>query len=217
MTDPLTPLLSSFALSPDEVLAIEAALASTDPWKHEAPNLATHKQCLKVLKDRLVALHLKRQKDKCCYCRKLIGGSGPFMRDREHILPKKKFKKLTWSVFNLSVACKRCNMSIKGQKTDFVVDLSTIEDDVKNADRYMIVHPNFDKWEDHLEVTHLQTNTGTLVHFKIISGSAKGTFTYEFFKLRELVVENLDGAQGNQSKQSVVKEMLKQLRKSYDQ
>lgn len=196
MADPHVPPLDTFELSPDETAAVEAALMTGDPWNEDAAELAGHRLYLTAVKQRLATLHMQRQDNKCCYCRKQIGEHGVFLRDREHILPKSKYGLLTYAPFNISVACKRCNMSVKGNKTDFVADPASIADAPTETDRYLIVHPNFDRWDDHLEHYHFQMQNFTLVHYAVKPGSGKGAYTYEFFRLTELVVRSFDRAQG---------------------
>ncbi|WP_416340201.1 HNH endonuclease [Pseudomonas sp. C11] len=71
---------------------------------------------LKNLRDRIKEYHLQRQSNLCCYCRSNLHGGGLFTIDREHIVPKSYCKELTYTMTNLSVACKRCNMEIKKVK-----------------------------------------------------------------------------------------------------
>ena len=67
MPDCYTPPLAEFALTADEEAAVEAALATDAPWKHDAAELAAHSAVLVELKNRIREFHLQRRNHLCCY------------------------------------------------------------------------------------------------------------------------------------------------------
>ena len=185
--DPWDPKLEEFHYTDDQLASIEEANKSVSPWDQ---------RCVDSVKRDLKTLHLARQKECCCYCREPFLGRHQIQVDREHILPKSKFGALTFEPSNISVACKRCNMGIKGQRTDFVVDEGTILSSHQDPKRYLIVHPNFEVVEEHIVRFSRQCGTSLVLRFSIVDGSEKGCYMYEFFRLRDFEESCMDKAQG---------------------
>lgn len=179
-------------LSQDERDAINFALASENPWKHEdfeGPVRAS----LVAAKVKIKDFHFERVSKKCCYCRRSLEDAS-IESDREHIVPKGKKKSLSFDIFNLSLACKRCNMTYKGEKTDHIVDFETIEADLRNSDRYLIPHPNIDIYENHLIRNSVQLGARQFTSYMRMT--PQGHFLYDFFRLDRLCVNEFDEAQG---------------------
>src|SRR3569833_1458250 len=181
MADPYTPVLSDFEFNPDETAALEAAQASADPWKF----VFTDKSMMAAFnsaKAKIKSFHMQRHKDNCCYCRTNLGGNGPYLSDREHVLPKSKgqYKPYVFAMWNIGVSCKRCNMEYKRTNDDFVVNRNDSAS-FQVSDNYLFVHPNFDCWSDHLKRAAVQVDDLNMV---ILSSkkTAKGDFTYNYFK-----------------------------------
>lgn len=167
---------------------IEAAKAAGgDIWNNDL---------VSAFKDKVKAYYRGVQNEQCCYCRKNFLGEAKIVIDIEHILPKSKFSNLMFTDFNLNVACKRCNMNIKGTKTDFVTDLDAVRKTPKDSSLYKFIHPNFDDYYAHLKYKTITENQYKLIKFQIVVGSTKGQFTYDYFKLKELEVDTLNHAQG---------------------
>jgi hypothetical protein len=116
--------------------------------------------------------------------------------DIEHVLPKSSFRELMFESTNLSISCKRCNMNIKGEKTDFVVDLSVVRGNYKDTNQYKFIHPNLDDYFAHLSYRCDICNDKKLIKYSIINSSPKGEFTYKYFKLIELEIDSINIAQG---------------------
>jgi hypothetical protein len=187
MTDAYKPALDSFVLDAAEEAAVAAAMTTAKPW-------AVKNDAIKSVKAKIRALHLARHGNTCCYCRTILQGGGHFMIDREHVLPKKKYKPFTYTIWNLSVACKRCNMQFKGEGDCFVKDKAGAS--FEDAENYDIVHPNYDEWESHLDRQAQQSNRKLLVKYRVIGGSAKGSYTYDYFALKDLEIDSFDEGQG---------------------
>ncbi len=217
MADPHTPLLSDFNLSEVEVQAVEAALDTNNPWDDTNASLTPHQAHLKSIKDRLVEFHSERQHGACCYCRNHLAERGPFVRDREHILPKHKYKTLSYKPFNLSFSCKRCNMEIKGMRYDFVIEPNTILDDPQNSDRYQFIHPNFDNWSDYISIIIHQENNDIIVHYHVKSDHPKAQYTYDYFKLSDLSVDTFDAKQGEKVIISIIRNQISELENQFGQ
>lgn len=187
MTDPYFPTLASFSFTKKEREAIVAALLKDKPWKETSAGI-------KSAKAKIREFHLERRNKTCCYCCTNLAGGGDFMIDREHVLPKGKFKPFTFEIWNLSVACKRCNMEMKRESQTFVVDWSATAPFQSGAN-YRFVHPNFDDWEEHLYRTTSQVNMKTIVRISVVGDSVKGRFTHDFFKLKDLETGTYDNIQ----------------------
>lgn len=195
MADPYLPTLANFSFDAAEISVIDLALAADKPWDY-VPGSPAEAALLKSAKDKILNLHLERHGWTCCYCRANLKGAGPFMTDREHILPKGKvaYKALSYTLWNLAAACKRCNLQFKRSGDDFVVDGDDASA-LSESDNYCFVHPNFDLWDEHLTRVAVQVNAKNIV--KILrKGTAKADYTYNFFSLQELEVDSFDAAQG---------------------
>lgn len=196
MVDRYLPLLADFALDEEEANAVGNALETAKPWDW-VPEDGGEQLALRRAKDRILAYHLQRHGGNCCYCRTNLTGAGPYMTDREHVLPKGKlsYRPFSYAMWNLAAACKRCNMQFKRKGDAFVIDT---DDPTKfqTSDNYRFIHPNFDAYGEHLTRMTAQVDTRNLVIFIETNGSEKAVYTREFFGLDELQVDSFDEAQG---------------------
>jgi hypothetical protein len=193
--DRYLPELSDFVIDEDEQAAIEAALATPDPWDWKPGG--AQEATIQVLKTRIREYHLARHGHRCCYCRRNLHGEFLFVIDREHVLPKSvaQYRPLSFKMWNLGSACKRCNMQYKGSKTDFVVvpgDGGLLE----SANNYRFIHPTFDLFGEHLDRFSQEANDAVIVKYRVVEGSTKGAYTYDYFNLHGLEVGSFDDAQG---------------------
>lgn len=195
MPDAYLPTLDTFVLDANEVAAIAVALGEPDPWNYASTDGA-EAAALKSAKTKILDFHLLRHNWQCCYCRTNLHNAGPFMTDREHILPKGQagFKPYSYEMWNLAAACKRCNMQFKGQSDAFVVD-KTDAAKFQDGANYLFVHPNFDCWEHHLDRIEVATGGKRVVGFKFVSNDPKAHYTFSFFKLEELMMNTFDKQQ----------------------
>lgn len=198
MADRYLPALSGFELTADEQAAVEAALLTANPWEWSPGGAQT--ASLAAIKVKIREYHLQRHEESCCYCRRSLEGEFNLVIDREHVLPKSTpaYRPLTYTMWNLGVACKRCNMQYKGMKTDFVVSPG-VAAEYENEANYRIVHPNFDLYEEHLDRSAVAKGTKRIVKYSVVPGSAKGAYTYEYFNLRGLEIGSFDALQTGQA------------------
>lgn len=213
MTDAYTPLLAGFAFTLEENAAIAAAMLADDPWNFDAPE---YRDAIRSAKQRVRDFHLARHEQQCCYCRTILQGGGYFMIDREHVLPKKKFKAFTYAPWNLSVSCKRCNMQFKKDCIAFLIDETTVGPADTGAN-YTLVHPNFDRWEDHLDRFAVQAFGKTLVSITPREGSDKGAYHYDYFSLEDLMIDNFHNAHGKPPIQGPVADVIRMLARANGQ
>lgn len=149
-------------------------------------------------KSRVKKYYRDVENEQCCYCKKNFDGEFSMVIDIEHILLKgqPEFIDLMFVLSNLNIACKRCNMQIKGIRTDFVTNIAEVVKDHKNSKLYKFIHPNVDKYFDHIHVYQEIDNDKKLIKYKILSDSKKGQYTFDFFRLNELEIDSINEAQG---------------------
>lgn len=135
-------------------------------------------------------------KDECCYCKKNFLGEFNMVIDIEHILPKSKFNDLMFAIYNLNIACKRCNMNIKRERTDYLLDISLAKANPQDSKLYKFIHPNLDLYHNHLKYFCNIRDQKKAIKYTIVTGSSKGQFTYDYFKLQDLEIDSLNQAQG---------------------
>lgn len=152
--------------------------------------------CLEKFKSKVKQYYRDKLKEQCCYCRKNTHGEFKMVLDIEHVLPKSIFSQYIFSVYNLSVSCKRCNMHIKKDDISFVTDVDTANKDGNDTKLYKIIHPNIDEYFTHLEYFSHTVNDKTIVKYRIVEKSIKGEFTYNYFKLKDLEIDTINKAQG---------------------
>ncbi|WP_342245282.1 HNH endonuclease [Pseudomonas sp. OTU5201] len=138
------------------------------------------------------------QGEQCCYCRKNFKGEFNMVLDIEHVLPQgnSKFKKFMFTITNLSVACKRCNMLVKKDDISFISDTADFSKDPFLSDNYKLIHPNVDNYFHHLHYDASIRNLETMIKYTISGDSNKGHFTYNYFRLNELEVDSFNKSQG---------------------
>lgn len=194
MVDAYTPLLDEIQFEEDEVAAMDAAMQTDDPWDWKPGG--EQEKALKRAKDKIREFHLRRHGETCCYCRTNLHGAGSFMTDREHVLPKSKtaYRPFTYTMWNLAVACKRCNMQFKKNCDAFVLD-KVDPAAFLNSNNYLLIHPNFDRWEKYLNRVSAQVNDKSIVVFSC-SDEPKARYTYDYFHLEEVVIDSFDLGQG---------------------
>lgn len=153
---------------------------------------------IKPVKDKIKEYHREIQDEACCYCKRDTKGEFKFVLDIEHILPKHRpeFKQYMFTICNLSVSCKRCNMQIKGQKVDFITEIDKAKSNPCDSDLYKFIHPNLDNYYDHLHYIVEIVDNLRIIKYSVNDDSEKGKFTYDYFKLSQLERESYNKVQG---------------------
>ncbi len=176
----------------EDIWSIKYALKESDPWSSSY---------IEAVKNKIKLHFREKQRERCCYCFRNTHGEFRFVLDIEHILPKSIFRNVIFDLENLAVSCKKCNMKIKKNRTDFVSDivylktLSRIDKDhYFKSENYKIIHPNLDVFSEHIKYCNADIDGMRTVKYKY--QSEKGRFTYYYFKLNEFEIDELDRAQG---------------------
>ncbi|PTP81976.1 HNH endonuclease [Vibrio splendidus] len=105
--------------------------------------------CVTDVKLRMKKHYISEQGEKCAYCKVDLHTSHGGVWDTEHIIDKDSSPQWTFEPLNLCVSCKDCNQA-KGTRS--VTKNTAYKFFPKNKSNYRIVHPHFDKYEDHIEV-----------------------------------------------------------------
>ncbi len=193
-------MLSSNIFTSEEVRVLKICLKHRDPWdvkfrKNAKLEGKSMNNILDSAKRKIKDFHLDQTGYRCCYCA-VDFRDRDIETDREHIVPKGKFKELSYTIFNISVACKRCNMKIKGEDTSHILNINKIKSNLYKIDSYLMPHPNLCKYENHLTRFHLDIPSGAITIYKVVNGSKKGNFLYNYFELKELEQRSISKAQG---------------------
>lgn len=149
--------------------------------------------------------------EQCCYCKKDFADEFNMVIDIEHILPKSRFHDYMFEVFNLNIACKRCNMRIKKDKTDFIVNMDEIIAQRFDTSHYKLIHPNFDNYFTHLDVIQILRNNKKFIKYVVVNNSQKGEYTYSYFQLEKREIDTINEAQGVTIKESQVAELPEEI------
>lgn len=93
------------------------------------------------------AHYIKEQQHLCCYCGLPDPSTHGLDWDVEHVVSKKRRPEFMFTQVNLGVACKECNGSKRDKET--LVDPSAATYP-STSDAFLVVHPHFDEWSDHI-------------------------------------------------------------------
>lgn len=190
-------------INAEDIEAIsKIVLMGLEPWDHKD---------LKYIKDK-IRKHLIEDIPiaRCCYCQRSFVGEFKFDIDTEHILPKSEFENLIYNLNNLNIACKRCNMNIKNDRVDFIVNRGIMGNDYFHSNHYKFIHPNLDTYRHHL--IRKERREGDFIFLKfIIKNDTKGKYTYDFFELKRLEIDNINYAQGLKSAESITEKVYNML------
>ena len=103
-------------------------------------------------------------------------------------------------------------MLIKGSNIDFI---NPDEPNFFRSGHYNIVHPNLDDIERYILRLVAQAGRSRLVKYVFEAGS-KGAYTYQYFNLDKLEIDNFDEAQGTTLRDPMVRASLDMMRARID-
>lgn len=169
--------------------------------------------CLDRLKRKIKDYYTNNDTSQCCYCARLFTGEFNMVIDIEHVLPQDVFPTERFTVSNLNIACKRCNMEIKKADTSFIASIPAMGFNYYQSQHYQIVHPNIDTYTTHIILKTIRR--GDLIYIKyVLKDQNKAKFTYDYFKLKDLEVDTINKAQGAKSIKSLNAKISDGIRKS---
>jgi hypothetical protein len=131
------------------------------------------------LKARAKKHYVAEQDNRCCYCAEQWLTEHGRVWDLEHVVPKAVHPDFMFEPQNLAVACPDCNVA-KSNK-DTLID-PTVTEYPTSADSFVVVHPHFDRWEDHIAKNGLVFGPIT----------EKGTWTVKHCNLGRFALKYVD-------------------------
>lgn len=198
--------MSHLKFTPQEIIFMKCA--------HKLGHQGWQLNKLKSVKKKIKAMKRIAQKETCCYCQRDTTGEYNMVLDIEHILPKSVRLKNIFTIKNLAVSCKRCNMEIKKANTDFLtVPIDELPKRVFRSSLYKFVHPNLEKVESHIKRIAVQSGRTRITKYNFPNQSPKGKYTYEYFRLRELEIDDANLAQGGKGHKKIKDE---HIQKAFD-
>ncbi|MBB3158104.1 hypothetical protein FHS07_001800 [Microbacterium proteolyticum] len=129
-------------LSTEDVLATQAVSERSltpDPWADER---------IGAMKARAKKHYIAEQDNRCCYCAEQWLTEHGRVWDLEHVVPKVLRPEFMFEPRNLAVACPDCNLAKWDKET---LTGPQIAEYPSQAGSFLVVHPHFDRWEDHIE------------------------------------------------------------------
>lgn len=98
------------------------------------------------------AHYIREQQHLCCYCGIPDPATHGLDWDVEHVAPQKRYPQFLFTEVNLGVACRECNGHKNAKET--LVD-PLVSAYPSTSDAFLVVHPHFDEWSDHILRDHL--------------------------------------------------------------
>ncbi|WP_278939446.1 HNH endonuclease [Pseudomonas helleri] len=102
-----------------------------------------------ALKKNLKDHYIKVQGFQCSYCLQTIEVFHNGAWDAEHIIPRITHPQFSFEPLNICVSCKDCNSAKHDKKVVYARVKSKFS---KDSDDYLICHPHFDEYSDHIRV-----------------------------------------------------------------
>jgi uncharacterized protein (TIGR02646 family) len=101
------------------------------------------------IRDSIKQFYIHEQRFTCPYCMQIIRSDNGRVWDIEHIIPRENEKNFMFSERNLCVSCPDCN-NRKGAERVSTSKAKKILP--TRSDLYIIIHPHFDDYSQHIEV-----------------------------------------------------------------
>lgn len=187
-------------LSPDELELLRRKCTEAAHWSKPPED---QKDALAAFKSEVKTHYRSVQLRRCCYCSiELQSNHKTF--DLEHILSQINYSRFMFELLNLAAACTTCNGS-KGKK--HVLALDAAEEQPSQlpmvSEDYVILHPHFDDWQDHLEFDKFS---------RIVAkdGSQKGRETIKICGIEKLNAARI-ADQFGQDRQALAEKTLRTL------
>jgi hypothetical protein len=102
---------------------------------------------LEDLRSRVKAYYIAAQNTRCCYCNRHLGTDNHRVWDVEHVASRAKHACFMFNPTNLAASCPDCNTK-KGDQE--VLGNAKRKTYPKTSAGFLIVHPHFDKFEEHI-------------------------------------------------------------------
>lgn len=132
--------------SPVEFDASEAALIEQEVRRATFSSEAWSCEVFTSVKKKIKDHYVRAQNFRCCYCQKEFPTKHGRAWDIEHVISRSVNCKFMFESKNLAAACIECNQN----KSAVIVTVKAYKKFPTNSDQYLIVHPHFDEWGDHI-------------------------------------------------------------------
>ncbi|MBW5891960.1 HNH endonuclease [Pectobacterium polaris] len=109
-------------------------------------------QNLEEVKAAIKNFYIREQNNTCVYCKQLIRSNNGRLWDIEHIIPRDSSIYFMFEPLNLCVTCPDCNVRKGASK---VTGSKAKKKLPKKSINYMIIHPHFDTYDEHIEIIEL--------------------------------------------------------------
>ena len=145
---------------------------------------------LSEIKKKIKAYLKEKNNDRCSYCRRSIKGDHNMTLDIEHIVEKDVAPRLSLTLDNLAISCRRCNFKKNTIKSKDAYTTLAFENEFRNSFTYNFVHPNIDDYYKYIIPVGITVKDYTLIkYFPLprpgVPSPEKAWFTYECFDLKE--------------------------------
>jgi hypothetical protein len=121
-----------------EFAALDSKMQCADYWSRPS---------LEQLRSRVKAFYIEAQKTRCCYCNRHLATDHHRMWDVEHVASRVGYPRFMFEPRNMAASCPDCNI-LKGD-TEVLVSRRR-KTYPKTSAGFLIVHPHFDRYEDHI-------------------------------------------------------------------
>lgn len=130
---------------------LQTFIDNYDKENYQLWNNETNKD-VQAFRSLIRAHYLSDQKLTCFYCKQYIFSTNGLHWQVEHILPKSSFPQFLFEPQNLIVICPDCNREKGSQNPHVDGDRACTQKTYPSkSGRFKIIHPLFDKYEDHIE------------------------------------------------------------------
>lgn len=192
-----SPYAPSATLKPavDAMQAAANAYSGADTfWEHPSEVL---KGMFTKFKAEIKDTYFCQQGFMCCYCcLRLAQHKGSY--DLEHVIGKKKFPNFMFESRNLAAICKTCNSAKNDSDVLSPAGMATLGAFPAASSAYLVVHPHFDEWGDHLHFD-------SYGRIEVNQGSDKGEETFDMCKFERQNILAIGGYFLSADKQDAIK------------
>lgn len=103
---------------------------------------------LKPVRKALKDYFIDSQGVQCCYCNRHLNSTNNSVWTIDHIIPRSSHPQFSFNPRNLAASCHDCNIA----KSDSNVLVGKRKRFPEKSSAYSIVHPHFDKFDDHVKI-----------------------------------------------------------------
>ncbi|WP_218910971.1 HNH endonuclease [Pseudoalteromonas sp. MIP2626] len=137
--------MDCYEFTPQELKLVENQSVNGDSKLPSWPN-----EELRDLRGKIKRHYIAEQSNTCAYCKIENLSTNGNVWHTDHIICRHEEPKYTYTPLNLCASCIDCNTA-KGSRPVTKKGYSAYKSFPNKSANYLIVHPHFDKYEDHIE------------------------------------------------------------------